>query len=344
MRSAAVAGTGSFLPGEPLGNEVVERLFGTEDNYLSSLLGTKFRYWATDPSTFELRYHNSDLAVNAGRAALEAAGLEPAQIQLLIVNSCTPDYLMPPMSPIVQEKLGISECAVIELRSGCVGSIAALAIGSQFIASGTYQNALIIASELSSSYGVLPLREKREITLDERLNGIMFGDGAGAVVLVGNDSGGRGVERTCMNSIGCGKPAGMMFPVGGSSHPFSREFIDNGDAVLRHDRRAVVRWGREMSVRALKDLCTVANITPEEIDCFIFPQANPGLLKQDTKVIPEERVVVNVDEVGNVISAGVLIAFDSVVRGRRLSPSGGRVALIGGEASKWLYGAALIRL
>jgi 3-oxoacyl-[acyl-carrier-protein] synthase-3 len=343
MRKAAVAGTGSFLPGEPVGNEVVERLFGTEDNYLSSLLGTKFRYWATDPSTFELRFHNSDLAANAGRAALEAAGMAPAEVQLLIVNSCTPDYLMPPMSPIVQEKLAIPECAVVELRSGCVGSIAAIAIGAQFVSSGVYENALIISSEVSSSYGVVPLREKREMTLDQRLNGIMFGDGAGALLLTANDADERGIERTCMNSIGCGKPAGMMFPVGGSSQPFSRETADNGDTILHHDRRAVVRWGREMSVRALRDLCAVAKVTPEEIDCFIFPQANPTLLKQDTKVIPEERVVVNVDEVGNVISAGVLIALDTVVRQRRL-PAGGRVALIGGEASKWLYGAALMRL
>lgn len=349
MRSAALAGTGSFLPGEPLTNEVVEGLFGTDDNYLSSLLGTKYRYWATDPRTFELRYHNSDLAANAGRAALDAAGMTPADVQLLVVNSCTPDYLMPSMAPYVQEKIGISECAVVELRSGCAGSVGAIAVATQFVTSGTYDNALIIASELSSSYGVLPLREKRELTLAERLNGIMFGDGAGALVLRGSDHGGGGVERTCMNSIGCGKPAGMMFEAGGSSHPFSRESAEDGTAVLHHDHRAILRWGLPMCMRAVQDLCAATGLSPEEIDCFIFPQANASMINQDRKaadtrhLIPEDRIMVNVDKVGNTVSAGLLIALDCAVQEGRVS-KGDRVALIGSEASKWLYGAALILL
>jgi len=348
MRNAAVAGTGSFLPGEPLGNDVVERLFGTDDNYLSSLLGTKFRYWSIDPSTFETRYHNSDLAANAGSAALKAASIEPAEVRLLIVNSCTPDYLMPPMAPIVQEKLGIKECAVIELRTGCFGSIAAIAVANQFVKSGTYDNAVVISSEVSSSHSVLPVREKREMTMEERLTGIMFGDGAGAVVLRASENGGA-VENVCMNSIGCGKPAGMITLAGGSSHPFTREALDDGTRVLHHDYRAVVELGREMSIRAVQDLCSSSGLTPAEIDCFVFPQANPSLLKQDMKaamamnLIPEEKIIVNVDEVGNTISAGLLIAFDQVVREGRV-PHGGRVALIGGEASKWMYGAALVKL
>ena len=343
MRKAALVGTGSFLPGEPLGNEIVERLFGTEDHYLSTLLGTKYRYWSSDPETFELRYHNSDLAANAGRAALAAAGIRPADVRLLIVNSCTPDYLMPTMAPLVQEKLGIAECAVVELRSGCVGSIAAIAIASQFIASGMYPNALVIASELSSSYGLVPIREGRELTLDERLNGIMFGDGAGALVFAANDQDELGVVCTCLNSIGTGSPPGMLMPVGGSSAPFTRGVVDKGTVSLLHDRRAVEKWGRLMSVRALQDLCAAAAIVPEDIDCFIFPQANASMLKQDTQVIPQERVIVNVDEVGNVISAGLVIALDSAIRAGR-GGAGGRVALIGGEASKWLYGSALLRV
>lgn len=343
MRNAALAGTGVFLPGEPVGNDVVERLFGTDDNYLSTLLGAKFRYWSCDPETFTVRYHNSDMAARAARAALDAAGVSPNDVRLLIINTCTPDYLMPPMAPMVQEKLNIAECAVIELRSGCVGSIAALGIGAQLVAGGIYENALIVASELSSSHNLVPLREKRELTMEERLNGIMFGDGAGAVFLVASEKSGRGLERFCMNSIGCGLPPGMFLPVGGSSEPFSREVADKGTAIIHHDRRAVVRWGREMSVRALRDLCAAAGVTPADIDCFVFPQANASLLKEDTKVIPQERVVVNVEEVGNVISAGLLIALEKAVRERRV-PAGGRVALIGGEASKWLYGGALLRL
>jgi 3-oxoacyl-[acyl-carrier-protein] synthase-3 len=343
MRKAALAGTGTFLPGEPLGNEVVERLFGTQDNYLSTLLGARLRYWSCDPETFAVRYPNSEMAARAARVALEAAGLAPNDIQLVIVNSCTPDYLMPPMAPLVQERLNISECAVVELRSGCVGSIAALGIAAQLVSSGMYANALVVASELSSSHNLVPVREKRDLTMEERLNGIMFGDGAGALVLVADDTGRRGLERFCMNSIGCGLPPGMFLPVGGSCEPYTKEAAERGISIIHHDRRAVVRWGREMSVRALRDLCAAAGVTPDEIDCFVFPQANASLLKEDTKVIPPERVVVNVEDVGNVISAGLLIALDKVVREHRVPPAG-RVALIGGEASKWLYGSALVRL
>jgi 3-oxoacyl-[acyl-carrier-protein] synthase-3 len=343
MPKAAIAGTGAFLPGEPIGNDAVERLFGSGDNYLTELLGTKFRYWASDPRTFALRYHNSDLAANAARAAIDAAGLQPKDVRLIVLNTCTPDYLMPMMAPLVQEKLGISECAVIELRSGCTGSIAAIDIASRFVTDGSYANALVVASELASSYCLVPIRDKRKLTLDERLNGIMFGDGAGALVLVPSDKENVGVERICLNSIGPGKSPGMMMPVGGSSEPFSRAAAERGTVHLLHNRRAVKRWGREMSIRALQDLCALARIEPVDIDRFIFPQANAALLRQDTKMIPPERVVLTVDEVGNVISAGLLIAFDMLVRAGRVA-TGGRVALIGGEASKWLYGAALMRL
>jgi 3-oxoacyl-[acyl-carrier-protein] synthase-3 len=349
MRHTALAGSGSFLPGEPLTNEMVEGLFGTDDGYLSALLGTKYRYWATNPRTFELRYHNSDLAAEAAKSALEAAGMSPSEVQLLIVNSCTPDYLMPPMGPLVQEKLGIAECAALEMRSGCAGSIAAIAVASQFINSGTYDTALVIASELASSQIVMPLREKRELTMDERLNGIMFGDGAGAVVLRGSDNGAAGVEKTCLNSIGCGKPPGMMTVAGGSTHPFGTEASADGTTVFRHDRRAILKWGLPMCVRAIEDICTATGLGLGDVDCFIFPQANPSMIAQDRKaadtrnLIPEDRIVVNVDKVGNTVSAGILIAFDGALREGRIS-KGDRVALIGTEASKWLYGAALIRI
>ncbi len=349
MRTAVVAGTGSFLPGDPVPNEVVETLFGSDDNYLSTLLGTKYRYWATDPATLELRFHNSDLATNAGRAALEAAGLSAADVDLLIVNSCTPDYLMPAMAPIVQEKLGIRECAVIELRSGCAGSVGAIAVAQQFIGGGMFDHALVIASELASSHAVVPLREGREMTIEQRLNGIMFGDGAGAIAISAAAENGRGIERTCLNSVGCGMAAGMSMTAGGSSHPFTRASIDDGSAVLRHDHRAIVKWGLPMCVRAVEDLCAAAGVLPTDIDCFIFPQANASMMQQDRKaadvrnLIPEDKIVVNVDRVGNAVSAGLLIAFDDAIRGGRVK-TGERVALIGTEASKWLYGAALIRL
>jgi 3-oxoacyl-[acyl-carrier-protein] synthase III len=353
MPAVEIAGTGAFLPGEPVSNDVVEELFGSPDHYVSELLGMRSRYWATDPKTFEPRYRNSEMAAAAGTIALEAAGLEPAQVDLIVVNSSTPDYPLPPMGTLIQERLGIEECGTVELRSGCVGAVTALAVATEFLRGGMFGTALVITSDLPTAFAVVPLMEGRELSIEERMNGIMFGDGAGAVVLRAldgdGDRGGRRVQRTLLNSIGVGRPPGMTIEVGGSAAPVTLAAVQEGRHVNRHDYRAVQKWGRELSVRAMTDLCTAESLTPPEIDLFLFPQANPAMLKRDREAldllagVPPERMLINVDTVGNTVSAGLLIGLDGIVRGGDAKP-GARVALIAGEASKWMYGAALVVL
>ena len=360
MPAVEIAGSGTFLPGEPVGNDVVEELFGSPDHYLSELLGMRSRYWATDPKTFEPRYRNSEMAAAAATKALEAAGLEPSEVDLIVVNSSTPDYPLPPMGTLIQERLGISECGTVELRSGCVGAVTALAVATQFLRGGLFGTALVITSDLPTAFAVVPLMEGRELTIEDRMNGIMFGDGAGAAVLrsVPGDAGGgepasgagaRRVRTTLLNSIGVGRRPGMMLEVGGSATPVTLAAVQAGKHVNRHDYRAVQKWGRELSVRALTDLCTAESLTPAEIDLFLFPQANPAMLKRDREAldmlagVPPERILINVDTVGNTVSAGLLIGLDGILRGGEARP-GARVALIAGEASKWMYGAALVVL
>ncbi len=349
MCAVAIAGSGTFLPGEPIGNDVVEELFGTPDHYISELLGMRTRHWATDPVTFEPRYRNSEMGAAAATEALAAAGLAPDGVDLIVVNSSTPDYPIPPMSTLIQERLGIGECATVELRSGCVGAVTALAVATQFLHGGMFETALVITSDLPTAFAVVPLVEGRELSMADRMNGIMFGDGAGAVVLRRSE-GERGlIVRTVLNSIGVGRPAGMMIEVGGSAAPVTRAAVEAGRHVNRHDHRAVQRWGRELSVRALTDLCTAEGVTPAEIDLFLFPQANPSMLAHDRaaldalEVVPAERMLINVDVVGNTVSAGLLIGLDGILRGDR-ARAGARVALIAGEASKWMYGAAMVAL
>jgi 3-oxoacyl-[acyl-carrier-protein] synthase-3 len=183
----------------------------------------------------------------------------------------------------------------------------------------------------------------------------MFGDGAGAVVLRRGDGDGDGdgarprLTTTLLNSIGVGRPPGMMIEVGGSATPVTLEAVRQGRHVNRHDYRAVQRWGRELSVRAMTDLCRAESLTPADFDLFLFPQANPSMLKRDRDAldalagVPPERIVINVDTVGNTVSAGLLIGLDGILRGDGGRP-GARVALIAGEASKWMYGAALVIL
>ena len=349
MPAVAIAGSGAFLPGEPVGNDIVEELFGSPDHYVSDLLGMRTRYWATDPATFEPRYRNSEMAAAAATVALAAAGLGPGDVQLIVVNSSTPDYPLPTMATLIQERLQIAECATVELRSGCVGAVTALAVASEFIRGGMFDTALVITSDLPTALAVVPLIEERELTIEDRMNGIMFGDGAGAVVLVGSEDGGRRIRRTVLNSIGVGRPAGMMIEVGGSAVPVSQAAVASGRHISRHDYRAVQRWGRELSIRALQDLCTAESLTPGEIDLFLFPQANPSMLRRDREaldeleVVPAERILINVDVVGNTVSAGLLIGLDAILRSEQARP-GARLALIAGEASKWMYGAALVEL
>ncbi|MBI4588610.1 MAG: ketoacyl-ACP synthase III [Candidatus Rokubacteria bacterium] len=381
MRTAKIIGTGSYLPGEPIPNQALERVFGTGDEWLSAQLGIISRHWATDIRTGRCAETNSDMAAKAGLDAVRNAGLAVEDIDLVIVSTCTPDYPIPATAPFVQEKMGLAECAVLELRSGCVGAIQALSIGGQYIRGGVYDTVLAIGSELLSPFltGGFLGEGGEELTVADRLNALMYGDGAGAVVLRGGESG-DGVIAECFNSVGVGRSPAFVLPAGGSAHPLSHEVLTKGLHRFKHDYKAVYKLGPALVLQSVEDILRKANLKPEEVDRYILPQTNATALqrairrlvrlradevdefvspeteatrlrreikrlKQDASVRWEdawERIFVNADRVGNTGSASFFLALDEMNK-KGLLKRGHVVVMAGGEATKWLYGGAAFR-
>jgi 3-oxoacyl-[acyl-carrier-protein] synthase III len=381
MRKVKIAGIGSRLPGEPIPNEALERIFGTADEWLTSQLGIKSRYWATDIETGRCRESNSDMAAKAGLEAVRSAGLTVDQIDCIILSTGTPDYPLPATVPFVQEKMGVGECAVLELRSGCIGAIQALSIGAHYVRAGTYDHVLILGSECVSPFltqGFLA-GGGDPLTTADRLNALMYGDGAGALLLAeSNDE--EGILAESFKSVGVGKEPAFTLPAGGSVIPLNHEAINQGLHRFKHDYKAIYKWGPELVMRGLDDVMTKANLQIEDVHHYILPQTNASTLqrhirrvvrlkpdhveefvpagtadnlsrgierlKRDPQFVWEkevwERVFINADRVGNTGSAAFFVALDELFKSGELEP-GQIVVLGGGEATKWLCGGAAIR-
>jgi 3-oxoacyl-[acyl-carrier-protein] synthase III len=381
MRKVKITGTGSYLPGEPIPNEALEPIFGTSDEWLTSQLGIRTRYWATDIQTGRATESNSDMAAKAGLQAVISAGLGPSQIDCIAFSTGTPDYPLPATAPFVQEKMGIGECAVLELRSGCIGAIQALSIGAQYIRTGVFDNVLVIGSE-----HVSPLLTRGflagggdSLTTPDRLNALMYGDGAGAVVLSASDDE-EGILADSFRSVGAGKQPAFMLPAGGSAIPLTHEALDQGLHRFKHDYKAIYKLGPELVMRGIEEVITKAGLQIEEVHRYILPQTNASTLQRHirrlVRLSPErveefvpastaanlsrgierlkqdsgfawdkemaERIFINADRVGNTGSAAFFVALDELHKAGQFQP--GQIVVMGGaEATKWLCGGAAIR-
>ncbi|GFN32241.1 3-oxoacyl-ACP synthase III family protein [Paenibacillus xylaniclasticus] len=350
MNVTQIIGTGSYLPGEPLKAEQLQKVVGHVAKDLTEALGATVRYWAVDPNTGQIQETNTDMAAKAAMLAIDNAGIEADEIDLIVSVTATPDYSLPANGPIIQDKLGIRDCAVIELRAGCNGVAQAITIADQFIRTGYYRTALIIGSELTSSYSVPSyLNGDESLTKNDLLNLVMFGDGAGAVVLRGNvDSSEPGIIDTYLASIGVGIEPGFLLPAGGSKHPLNAEVVREGSHRWYHDYKAVSRMDVKMAVEAMKGILDKTNTPPEDIQMIIVPQANFNRIKEGAKTEDNplaayaDRFFVNVDRVGNTSAAGVLIALDEVNR-KQLLRRNDLFMIVGAESSKWLCGSILLR-
>lgn len=342
-----VKGTGSYLPGKPVSNEKLCELFGV-DSWILDNLGIHNRYWAIDTETFKLTKTGYQMAAEAGKRALINAKLEANEIDCLILVTAVPDYLMPNSAVLVQEELGIKECNTLEIHAACAGSLQALEIAGNAVQSGKHQNVLICCFNLMSPTSVRELTPERECeigTLD-LLNVCMFGDGAGAMVVSRSDE--QGILYVANNSIGVGKEPGMRLLAGGAVYPFSEEVIGKRLDKWQHDANAILKYGRELSQRALSEMLCATGINYADIEHYIFPQANPSMLKEDIENLkkmegfPAEKIYMNVDKNGNTSTPALFIALDELNMQGKLK-EGDLISIVGGEASKWMYGSTLIK-
>jgi len=341
---AKVAGTGAYLPGEPIDNKRLADFFGRDIVRVSEMLGGVTRHLALDVETRKLKpgESNANMAYRASLQALENAGLTPDAVDLLILSTATPDYPFPATALFVQDLLGLSECQVVELRAGCGGMAQAFAIAEQFIASGRSRAALLIGSELISPFHQL-LSQGANQDKGHLVATAMFGDGAGAAVLVPSDDEATGILGCMFRSIGGGRAPGMVLKAGGALSPAGMNEFGDGPAFV-HDFRAILERGPELVERALDWVWSSGLVAADEVMYYVPPQASGHLIDSMTEKtnLHGAKRFSNFERVGNTASASIYIALDEMNREKLIRP-GDTIALLPAEATKWTYGGIVLR-
>lgn len=318
-KSVGIIGIGSYVPEKILTNKDLEKIVETSDEWIVDRTGIKERRIA------EANIATSDLAASAAEKALIDAGVTADEIDLIIVATATPDMLFPSTACLVQDKIKASKAAAFDLSAGCSGFAYALVVGSQFIQTGLYKKVLIVGAETLSKI----------IDWTDRNTCVLFGDGAGAVVL-GEVPAGYGILGSDLGSDGSGGEL-LKVPAGGSRQPATIESVNNRQHFLQMSGSDVFKFAvRVMGETAMKALDR-AGLSNEDIDCLIPHQANNRIIQSAAKrlKVPMEKVVVNVDKYGNTSSASIPLAMDEALRNNTLK-NGDIVVLVGfGAGLTW---------
>ncbi|MGI8560163.1 MAG: beta-ketoacyl-ACP synthase III [Luteimonas sp.] len=319
---ARIAGTGSYLPEKVLTNDDLSKIVDTTDEWIASRTGIRQRHVAADGET------TGDLAYHAAVRAMEAAGVEASGIDLIVLGTTTPDLVFPSTACLLQHRLGANGCPAFDVNAACSGFIYALTVAEKFIASGSVRTALVVGSETLT----------RMIDWSERTTSVLFGDGAGAVVLKADDE--TGILSTHLHADG-GKKELLWSPVG-----VSVGFKEN-------EKNAGVRInmaGSDVFKYAVKALDSVVEETLEangldrhDIDWLIPHQANLRIIEATARRLdmPMDRVVVTVDRHGNTSSGSVPLALDEAVRSGRVQR--GQLLLLEAFGGGFTWGSALLR-
>ncbi len=322
MGFARITGTGSILPGERVSNQqLVERLAGhgveTSDDWIVERTGIRARHFASDEE------QASDLATTAAMRALEAAGRKPGDIDLIIVATSTPDMIFPSTACIVQRKLGIQGCPAFDVQAVCSGFVYGLTVADSLIRTGGARRALVIGTEIFS----------RILDFNDRTTCVLFGDGAGAVVLEASEvpgilaselhADGRHVDILCTpGTVSGGKVI--------------------GDPLLKMDGPAVFKMAVGVLESVARSVLDKAQRSAEDLDWLIPHQANIRIMHSTTKKLrlPLDKLIVTLDEHGNTSAASIPLALDAAVRGGKVKP--GDTVLLEGVGGGFTWGAVLL--
>ena len=320
MTFSRIAGTGSFVPGAPVTNQdLVARGIDTSDEWVSERTGIRSRHLVSDGMS------TSQMAAEAARRALDAAGLSAADIDLVIVATTTPDMVFPSTACLVQNALGIPAGApAFDLQAVCSGFVYALTMADKFIRSGSHRRVLVIGAETIS----------RILDWSDRTTCVLFGDGAGAVVLVADET--PGILATAIHADGSQTEilsvSGQLSGGGVVGCPFIRM---DGQAVFKYAVRVLSEVAREVLDQAALPL--------EQLDWLIPHQANIRIMQATAKKlgVSADRVIVTVDQHGNTSAASVPLAMDVAVRDGRIKS--GQTVLLEGVGGGFTWGAVLLR-
>ena len=315
---ARIAGVGSYLPGEPVSNlDLIARGIDTSDDWIVSRTGIRSRHLADAGCT------SSSLAFEASRKALASANISANEIDLIIVATSTPDFIFPSTACLLQEKLGNVGAMAFDIQAVCSGFVYGLSVAEKFIRFGSHKKALVVGAEVFS----------RILDWDDRATCVLFGDGAGAVVLEASDN--PGIMATAAHADG--SHHGILSVPGSVSGGKV-----TGDPFLRMDGQAVFKFAVRVLADVAKECCTAAGIASSDLDWLIPHQANIRIIESTSKKLglSPDKVIVTVDQHGNTSAASIPLALDAAVRDGRVTR--GQKIMLEGVGGGFTWGAVLL--
>jgi 3-oxoacyl-[acyl-carrier-protein] synthase-3 len=326
VRRVEIKSLATYVPPKLLTNADLEKMVETTDEWILQRTGIKQRH------IVDAGVATSDLAAEAARKAIEKAGLTPDDIDVIIVGTVTPDMLFPSTACLVQAKIGANKAWGFDLSAACSAFTYALTVGNTIVASGGAKNALVIGADVMSSI----------IDYTDRATCVLFGDGAGAVVLAPSSDDNIGILDFDHMIDGNGGPA-LCMPAGGSRMPASHQTVDDRLHYVKQDGQAVFKFAVRNTGEICERLLTRNRLTGEDLDLFVSHQANKRIILSAAEKIgmPEEKVVINIDKFGNTTAATIPLALNDAVESGRLKK--GDLILLTSVGAGFTVGSVLVR-
>lgn len=319
-----IAGCGAFLPDQVVTNELLNEKYGCDPNWILQRTGILERRHAPPEMA------TSDMCTEAARRAIRAAGIDPQQVDLLVLGTFSPDYHCPSTACLVQDRLGL-DCPAFDAAAACAGFMYALITAAQFVATGNAKYALAIGGDLNSR--IVNPADQRTFPL--------FGDGAGAVLLT-RGSAHQGLICYQLGSDGSGGPL-LDRPGGGTKHPLSPEMVAAGAHYLRMDGRNVFKWAVRMLTDTIELVLEKSGMTVHDVSLFLLHQANIRIINAAAEQlgIPEEKLFNNLHKYGNTSGGSIPIVLQEAIEAGKISR--GDTLLLCGFGGGLTWGTGLFR-
>ena len=326
MVRSVILGTGAAVPKKVLTNQDLEKMVDTSDEWISTRTGVKERHIAEDGET------TSTLATEASLRALEMAEVNPKDVDMIVVGTTSPDMYMPNTGALVQKNLGADKAFGFDVFAACSGFVYALTVGDKFVKEKPDSKILVIGSELLSTI----------TDWQDRNTCVLFGDGAGAVVLSGTEDGNRGILSTHLRSDGRLWEL-LHIPGGGCIYPPSAEMAAKRDNCIRMHGNEVFKHAVRSLTEVAQEALAENQLSADDVDMFIPHQANIRIMNKvaERLDIPTERVYINIQHYGNTSSASIPLALDEANRAGRLKK--GDLVLLDAFGGGFTWGAVMMR-
>ena len=326
LHRVKISALGTYVPPRLLTNADLEKMVDTNNEWIMSRVGIRERHLV------DKGVGTSDLAAEAARAALAQRGIPASDLDAIIVATVTPDMMFPATACLVQHKIGVSKAWGFDLSAGCSQFVYALQVGAQFVQTGAHKKVMVIGADVMSSI----------IDYTDRATCILFGDGAGAVILEPSDDDSLGLIDFMHQVDGSGG-CSLYMPGGGSLNPSSHETVDKKMHYVHQDGAAVFKF----AVRQMAEFCVETlkrnNLTGNDIDVMIPHQANLRIINAtaDRLKLPPEKVVINIERYGNTTGATIPLAMQTAVEDGRLKK--GSLVLLAAVGAGFTTGTTLLR-